>query len=80
MTWAQSPDVGGVKDSPACNEILEIIAPLDPQVRLITEFRYRLTDDIGEKINQTVAGVIVCVVRVSEREAVLGDFEEGDAE
>lgn len=65
---------------PARNEVFHIIAPLDPNLRLILQLRYRLADDICEEVDNICASVSTAVVLLSEGEAVLGDFEEGYAQ
>lgn len=64
---------------PTLDEILEVFAPFDAVLRFILQLGDRLTDDIGEEIDQARAGLHFGTVR-GERKPVLGHFEKGNAQ
>ena len=61
------------------DEILEAIPPLDIILRFIFQFRNRLPHDIRQQIDQAGARLHLRPVG-GEGEAVLRDFQQGDAE
>lgn len=67
------------KDVPALNKVLEVFAPFDLLVRLILELGNRLAHDVCQQINETSARLHFRAV-CWEGEAMLGDFEQCDAE
>lgn len=60
---------------PALDKVLKVFGPLDASLRLILQRWDRLPDDIGQKINETGAGIHLCAV-CGEREAMLCNFEK----
>ena len=65
--------------SPAFDEILEVLRPLDACFWLVLQCRDRLTNDVGQKIDQTSTRVHLGAV-CGEREAMLCDFEKCHAQ
>lgn len=60
---------------PAFNEILEVIRPANIVLRLIFQFRNRLSHDICKEVDETSAGLHLCSVR-REGESVLCNFQQ----
>lgn len=65
-------------DIPARNEILEVVTPFDFEMGFILQLGNRMLNDIGKKVNQVISGMRT-IAFLSEREAVLSNFKEGDA-
>lgn len=68
---------GSKQNIPAANKVLEIITPLNPEMRLVFQFGNWLPHDVGKKIDQTSTSTAVRLV--SEWESMLGNFEKSDA-
>lgn len=65
-------------DLPALNEILEHVTPLQPLLLLILQLRNWLAHNVCQEIDESSSRVHLRAVR-RKREAVLRDFEQGDA-
>lgn len=49
-------------NSPALDEVFEVLAPFELVFRLILEFRDRLPDNVCQKINETSPRIHLCAV------------------
>jgi hypothetical protein len=66
------------RDLPAFDKVLEVIAPEDVIRGFVLQFGNRLSNDVGEEIDQSSTWLVDGAVR-REREPVLGDFEQRNA-
>lgn len=62
-------------DIPAFNKVFKVVAPKNPVVRLILEFRDWLANNISQEVNQYRFGLHFCAVS-RERETMLGNLEQ----
>ena len=68
------------QDSPTSHKVLKVVTPLDAELRLVLQLRDGLSHNVGEQVNQPCPGMASTILRLAERKAVLGDFDQRNAQ
>lgn len=71
---------GRPQDSPASHKVLKVVTPLDAELGLVLQLRDGLSHNVGEQVDQPGPGVAATILRLAERKAVLGHFEQCNAQ